>query len=37
MWMLKSPISRMWEGREDAMVRSSDSSLRKDGCDFGGR
>ena len=35
--MLKSPVSRRREEREDAMVRSSESSERKDGCGFGGR
>ena len=35
--LLKSPVSRRWEEREDAMVRSSDSSERKDGCGFGGQ
>ena len=30
-WMLRSPVSRRREEREDAMVRSSDSSSRKEG------
>ena len=30
-------VSRRREEREDAMVRSSESSERKDGCGFGGR
>ena len=36
-WMLKSPESRRREEREDAMVRRSDMSVRKEGWGFGGR
>jgi hypothetical protein len=35
--MLKSPESRRREEREDAMVRRSDMSVRKEGWGFGGR
>ena len=33
--MLKSPVSRRREEREDAMVRTSESSERKGGCALG--
>ena len=36
-WMFRSPASRRREDREDVIVRSSDSSERKDECGFGGR
>ena len=37
MWMLRSPRSNIRGERDEAMVRSSVRSERKEGCGLGGR